>query len=63
MKIIAAFILVICMAVIIYFLVKEEINGIVLSHNENILVSVIYILIGICIFIIAATKFSEKKKE
>ncbi len=63
MKRIAGLILVICMAVIIYFLIREEINGIALSHKENMLLSVIYILIGVCIFIFAAIKFSEKKMK
>lgn len=63
MKKTAGFVLVICMAVIIYYLIKEEVNGIVLSHKENILLSIIYILIGVCIFIFAAAKFSERKRN
>jgi hypothetical protein len=63
MKKIAALILVICMGIIVYFLIKEEINGVVLSHSENIILSVTYILIGVCVFIFYRIKFSEKKKN
>jgi len=63
MKKIAAIILAICMGIIVYFLIKEEINGVVISHRENIILSVTYILIGICLFIFYRIKFPEKKKN
>jgi len=63
MKNIAAITLLISMAFIIYFFVKEQFNGVTLSHNENIFLSVLYLFVGICILILAAKNFSDQKKK
>ncbi|MDQ2864348.1 MAG: hypothetical protein M3R50_12010 [Bacteroidota bacterium] len=63
MRNIAAITLLISMGFIIYFFVREQFNGVVLSHNENIFLSVLYLAVGICLLILAAINFSDKKKK
>jgi hypothetical protein len=62
MKKMLVVILLISMGVIIYFFVKEQFKGIVLSHDENILLSVLYLVVGICVLALAAVKFPENKR-
>jgi hypothetical protein len=62
MKKILILILVICMGLIIYFFIKEQVKGIALSHRENIILSVTYLITGISILILGRIKFLENKK-
>ena len=63
MKNIAAITLLLSVGCIIYFFVKEQFNGTVLSHDEDIFLSVLYLVTGICILILAAINFSDNKKK
>lgn len=49
--------------IIIYFFIKEQFRGITLSHNENILLSITYLLIGISLIILYRIKYLENKKK
>jgi hypothetical protein len=55
-------ILLLSMGFIIYFFVKEQFQNIVLSSNENIFLSVLYLIVGACVLILIRIKSSEKKK-
>jgi hypothetical protein len=59
MKKILVVILLISLGVIIYFFVKEQFKGIVLSHDENILLSVLYLVVGICMLTLVGLKFPK----
>ncbi|MEO5648477.1 MAG: hypothetical protein ABIR03_00985 [Ginsengibacter sp.] len=50
------------MGIIIYFFIKEQFKGIVLSHNENMILSSAYFMIAIALFIFARINYLEKKK-
>jgi hypothetical protein len=63
MKKILVVILLLGLGVIIYFFVKEQFQGIVLSHDENILLSVLYLVVGICVLALGALKFPENNKK
>jgi hypothetical protein len=63
MKKILILILVICMGLIIYFFIKEQVKGIALSHGKNIILSVTYLITGISILILGRIKFLENKKR
>jgi len=56
-------ILVICMGLITYFFIKEQVKGIVLSDRENMILSVTYIITGVSILIFGRVKFLENKKR
>jgi hypothetical protein len=43
--------------------VEEQFNGVVLSHWENIFLSVLYLIVGISVLILIQIKSSEKKKQ
>jgi hypothetical protein len=59
MKKILVVILLLGLGVIIYFFVKEQFQGIVLSHDENILLSVLYLVVGICMLTLVGLKFPK----
>ena len=63
MKKITFSILLLSIGTIIYFLIKEQFNGIVLSHNENMLLSVTYLVVGISLLILFRLKNIENKKQ
>lgn len=50
-------------AVIIYFFIKEQFRGVVLSSAENITLSVAYLVFGLSMLIFGRINFLEKKKE
>lgn len=50
-------------AVIIFFFVKEQFRGIVLSPAENMTLSVSYLVLGLSMLIFGRINFLEKKKE
>jgi len=52
MKKVSVLLLVVCGGIIIYLFIKEQFNGIALSGKENMLLSVTYLLVGICLFIL-----------
>ena len=54
--------LVLSMGLIIYFFIKEQFNGIVLTNKENILLSVLYLIVGISVLILARINFLKNKK-
>jgi len=62
MKKITIFILVLSMGLIIYFFIKEQFNGIVLTNKENIFLSVLYLIVGISVLILARINFLKNKK-
>jgi hypothetical protein len=51
------------MITIIYFFIREQFNGVVLSHTENMLLSVTYLLVGISLLILFRLKNMENKKQ
>ena len=62
MKKIIIFILVLSMGLIIYFFIKEQFNGIVLTNKENIFLSVLYLIVGISVLILVRINFLKNKK-
>ena len=63
MKKIIITLLALCMVTIIYFFVKEQFNGIVLSKNENTVLSITYLVTGIALIILFRLKHLEKKNQ
>lgn len=63
MKKISLLVLLLCMGIIIYFFIKEQFKGVTLSHEENMALSITYLVIGICMLILARINFLEKKKS
>lgn len=62
MKKISLTFLVISTGVIIYYLIKEQLKGIHLSPAENRLLSITYLVVGICLFMLFRLKHLENKK-
>ncbi len=62
MKNIVIVILIISMALIIYFFIKEQFEGIVLGNNENIFLSALYLVVGVSVLILARINFLKNKK-
>lgn len=60
-KIIILFLL-LCMVTIIYFFIKEQFKDITLSHKENTILSVTYLITGISLLILFRFNYLEKKK-
>ncbi len=52
MKKLSVLLLVVCGGIVIYLFIKEQFNGIVLSAKENLLLSVTYLMVGICLLIL-----------
>ena len=50
------------MGLIIYFFIKEQFSGIVLTNKENISLSVLYLIVGICVLFLARINFLKNKK-
>ena len=63
MKNVLITILLASMAFIIYFLVEEQLKGVVLSQKENIFLSILYLVVGLSVLGLIRIKSSEKKKE
>jgi len=55
--------LLLSMGFIIYFFVEEQIKGVVLSERENIFLSVLYLIVGVSVFLLIRIKTAEKKKQ
>ena len=52
MKKLSVLLLVVSGGIIIYFFIKEQFNGMVLSSGENMLLSITYLLVGISLIIL-----------
>ena len=50
-------------AVIVYFFIKEQFRGVVLSSTENMTLSITYLVFGLSMLIFGRINFLEKKKE
>ncbi|HXS58833.1 MAG TPA: hypothetical protein VN726_22070 [Hanamia sp.] len=50
-------------AVIIFFFIKEQFRGIVLSSAENMTLSITYLVFGLSMLIFGRINFLENKKE
>jgi hypothetical protein len=61
MKNFAGIALLVSMAFIIYFFVREQFNGVILSRGENIFLSVLYVIVGVCVLILALIHLSRRK--
>jgi len=62
MKNVLIIILLASMACIVYFFVEEQFKGVVLTQKENILLSVLYIVVGLSVLLLIKIRSSEKKK-
>ncbi len=51
------------MGIVIYFFIKEQFNGITLTHGENMFLSFTYLANGILIIIFGRIKYLEKKNQ
>lgn len=60
MKKISVLLLVVCGGIIIYLFIKEQFNGMVLSGKENMLLSITYLLVGICLLILYLKRPRDK---
>lgn len=54
--------LLVSMGFIIYFFVKEQFKSIILSHDENIFLSVLYLIVGISVLLLVRMRSSGKKR-
>ena len=63
MKKLSLLFLLLSMGVIIYFFIKEQFKGVTLSHEENMTLSITYLVIGLCMLILARINFLEKRKN
>lgn len=63
MKKIIILILVASMGFIIYYFIIEQFKGVALSKNENIFLSVLYLIIGICILILVRFRNIDNKSK
>lgn len=63
MKGLSLFFMLISMCIIVYFFIKEQFNGITLSHKENMILSASYLIMAIAFIILARVRFLEKKES
>jgi hypothetical protein len=63
MKKLSLLVMLLGMSVVIYFFIKEQFKGITLSHEENMTLSITYLVIGLCMLILARINFLEKRKK
>ena len=63
MKKLSLLVLLLSMGVVIYFFIKEQFKGVTLSHEENMTLSVTYLVIGICMLLLARINYLEKRKK
>lgn len=61
MKMILVFLMILCVGVIAWFFIKEQFQGMVLSHNENMLLSATYLILGISFFLFARIRAKKIK--
>ncbi|MGN6540649.1 MAG: hypothetical protein ACTHKY_07570 [Ginsengibacter sp.] len=63
MKRISFIFLLISFMVIVYLFIKEQFRRIVLSSTENTILSITYLVVGICLIILFRIKNQENKKK
>ncbi|MGN6194653.1 MAG: hypothetical protein ACTHOB_06920 [Ginsengibacter sp.] len=63
MKKISFIFLLLSIAIIIYFFIKEQFRGITLSSTENIILSITYLVVGISLLILFRLKHLENKQQ
>jgi hypothetical protein len=64
MKKVSLIFLLLSIAIIIYFFIKEQFKGITLSSRDNIILSITYLLVGISLLILLRLKhLGNKQKE
>jgi len=63
MKKISFLFLIVSIGIIIYFFIKEQFRGIVLSQWENMLLSITYLVVGISLIILYRIKYLGKKNQ
>ncbi len=63
MKKLLFFLLLLCFITIVYFFIKEQFNKVVLTRNENLALSVTYLLVGIILLILFISRNKENKKK
>lgn len=63
MKKISFFFLIVSIGIIIYFFIKEQFRGIVLSQRENMILSITYLVTGISVLILYRIKYLENKNH
>ena len=63
MKILGVILLILSVGTTMYFFVIEQFKGIVLTKNENTILSISYLITGISLVILARNKFLEKRNE
>jgi len=49
--------------IIAYLFIKEQFRGIILSSTENTILSITYLVVGICLIILFRIKNRENKKK
>ncbi|MDE3211657.1 MAG: hypothetical protein KGM98_00375 [Bacteroidota bacterium] len=63
MKKLLVFILAICLGLIVYYFIKEQIKRITLSHFEDNVLSATYLVTGISFLLLGRIKYLENKKK
>lgn len=62
-KKVSAIILVLCAVTIVYLFIKEQFKGVVLSDNENLLLSITYLLVGISLLVLYIIQRNERRNQ
>jgi hypothetical protein len=57
------FLLFICFITIVYFFIKEQFNKVVLTRNENLALSVTYLVVGLILLVLFIIKNKQNKKK
>lgn len=63
MKKITLFLLALSAGTIIYFFIKEQFTGVVLSHIENMILSVTYFVVGLSVLILFKQNNSRNQQQ
>jgi uncharacterized membrane protein YuzA (DUF378 family) len=63
MKKLSLLVMLLAMSVVIYFFIKEQFKRVTLSHEENMALSITYLVIGLCMLILARINYLEKRKK
>ena len=63
MRKVSLLVMLLAMSVVIYFFIKEQFKRVTLSHEENMTLSITYLVIGLCMLILARINYLEKRKK
>jgi VIT1/CCC1 family predicted Fe2+/Mn2+ transporter len=63
MKKLLVFILAVCLGVIVYYFIKEQVKAIRLSHFEDNILSATYLVTGISLLLLGRVKYLENKRK